>query len=106
MRYSLLIHFKGHEEDKDEDGNPKPVECHKPYEAANFVRYDGQCPRCLSTPLDLKLMGEIEQHKEHHYAPVGCHLCGAHVGTIKETPESIFGEDEDRRVLHGRYHVY
>ena len=103
MRYELLVHWDN--DGVDDDARVRhSVE--RPWQDAAFLRAEQHCPRCNVWPLDLMRFGEPEEVKGVTYAAVGCRDCKRHVGTVSATPSTLFGEDEDRAVLHGRPRVY
>ena len=63
------------------------------------------CPHCGDAPG--KVAGSGVTHHDHdtYYARGAMLCCGATVA-IETKTETIFGIDEDERVLHGRCRVY
>ena len=89
-----------------EDGSTKDVKATLPYKDANFVEIRGH--KCKSCAYDLIAQGQ-ETHTEDdrvHVAPAACANCGIIVGQLRVTPASLFGIEEDERVLNSRYRVY
>jgi hypothetical protein len=85
------------------------VDGHKatlPFEGADHVVVDGACPKCKGTPFTAK--GQHITHHDHdtYYAHAICCKCGAPVGQMKTVVSTIFGIEEDERVLFGRCRVY
>lgn len=66
---------------------------------------DCACPGC-SAPLRVLGSGrEIGGH-DYYRAKGFCASCRAYVGEIRAYVDTIFGLEEDERVLHGRPRVY
>lgn len=66
---------------------------------------EGDCPSCRAP---LRVVGKNKRTvDDRYYAADGhCEACLAHVGEIQAHPSTIFGIEEDERVLHGRPRVY
>lgn len=81
--------------------------CIMPYDGAEFVETKGPCPHCAVTPI--KTRGDDhEQSIEHDRitAPAYCFDCRGYVGKLLVVFSTIFGLEEDARVLGGRARVY
>ena len=66
----------------------------------------GQCPACNVRPFRI-MGGNLRRHDDRAYIANGrCVDCGEAVGYIYHRPSTIFGIEEDQRVLHGRARVY
>ena len=67
---------------------------------------EGQCPGCGVTPFLIKGTG-IHKHDERTMrAGSHCVACDDPVGYVYARVDTIFGLEEDRRVLAGRCRVY
>ena len=91
---------------------------HDGRETAPTLPYAG-CPhvlvvgfRCECAPdYDLLVSGfkgreRIEDDGTRVVSEVGCTRCKGSVGVLTVTFSTLFGAEEDRRVLHGRCRVY
>lgn len=78
-----------------------------PYDDAPHAEADTACPVCKA-PAPILVAGtgkRIVNDREVHAD--GYHLaCKAHLGLLVAKPDTLFGLEEDRRVLHGRPRVY
>jgi hypothetical protein len=100
------------------DGTRHPAKC--PYVDAEFVIVEGVCcPHETEAekklPEDKRTHGELfcvfgtAKHAEEHdtwAARAYCRACKQSVGTIRVKIKTIFGVEEDERVLNGRWRVY
>lgn len=78
-----------------------------PFAGADHVVIElSACPLCKGAA-PLKVKG-ANRHHDHdtHYADAIALCCGKPVGTIRVKVDTIFGIEEDRRVLNGRARVY
>jgi hypothetical protein len=77
--------------------------CKPPYPTAPFADVTGWTCKCGSS----RVQGR-DMHHDHdtHYATAHCAECGARVGRLAAKVDTIFGIDEDDRVLNGRPRVY
>jgi hypothetical protein len=66
----------------------------------------GACPGCKATPFRLK-GGRVETMDDRTIRS-GCRCvdCGDAVGYVYHRPATLFGIEEDQRVLNGRCRVY
>jgi hypothetical protein len=74
-------------------------------ENERWIDVNGCCPACKAK--ELRVIGEKARQEIGHdtvTAPALC--CGAKIGTVHVTLSTIFGLEEDERVLHGRPRVY
>ena len=66
---------------------------------------DGSCPYCGARPFQIS--GRNMVVKSHSYESAGyCVACHYYVGIIEAEPGTIFGIEEDERVLSGPWKVY
>lgn len=76
-------------------------------ECERWIDVHGGCPTCKAK--ELRFIGEKARQEIGHdtvTAPALALCCGAKVGVVTVTLSTIFGLDEDERVLHGRPRVY
>lgn len=76
-------------------------------EHERWIDVTGSCPSCEAD--SLRVIGDERQQDIGHdtvTAPALALCCGATVGTVRVTLGTIFGLEEDARVLHGRCRVY
>lgn len=68
---------------------------------------DAACPECKA-PAPLKVRGEGNhvEGRDTYAAKAVALCCGAEVGVIRARLSTIFGLEEDGRVLNGRARVY
>ena len=66
---------------------------------------DTECPFC-SKPLRVQGAGNRIGGRDYYSARGYCADCGQHVGEIRAYVSTIFGLEEDERVLNGRPRVY
>jgi hypothetical protein len=74
-----------------------------PYPGAAHVDTDATC--ACGEPLKVHGANTTTDH-DTITAPARCICCGAHVGTLTVTLDTLFGVEEDRAVLMGRCRVY
>ena len=102
MKVEVAFHEHG-----DNSEIEQVLEARRPYRDATFVYCDTQCKHCKASPVAVAgFQGTRVTQGEHTYEAAGCRDCRGHLGTIKVTLTSIFGEEEDRAVLNGRARVY
>lgn len=84
-----------------------------PFEGADHVVVGGvdKCPSCgreceKETPFKVRGTGNHPIDHDTFSANAVALCCGAWVGTIRVKVDTIFGIEEDRRVLNGRCRVY
>jgi hypothetical protein len=85
------------------DTDDKSIAAHIPFDGADHVLADEPCA-CGSH----KVMGRgnhIESH-DTYAAEAFCGACPARRATLRVTMSTIFGIEEDERVLNGRARVY
>jgi hypothetical protein len=72
----------------------------------NYVVVAGACPHCKTEPFNVRGKGINKTDRDSHYADGHCLKCDARVGTIRVKLDTIFGLEEDERVLNGPWKVY
>jgi hypothetical protein len=78
-----------------------------PHNQAAHVLIDTSCPKCkASPPLSVSGLGIRETTHDTYVATAKCNACGEVIGEIRACVDTIFGIEEDERVLHGRFRVY
>lgn len=76
-------------------------------ESERWIELDGRCPSCERQPL--KVIGDVHRQNVGTHAvtaPALALCCGQEIGTVRAEMATIFGLEEDERVLHGRCRVY
>lgn len=76
-----------------------------PYQGCQHVEVDGTCPSCGTKPWKAR-GGQPETGYDEYRAQAQCLSCDKIVGTMIVKVSTIFGIEEDDRVLSGRYRVY
>ena len=74
-------------------------------ENSNYVTID-RCPNCRAEPCDVQGTGITHHDHDTHYAAAVALCCRQRIGTLEACVDTIFGIDEDERVLNGRPRVY
>jgi len=59
------------------------------------------CRACKATPLFVRGRGKRIGGRDYYEATACCERCGEQVGTIRAFVQTIFGLEEDERVIHG-----
>lgn len=89
------------------DGAKRPIST--PFEGADHAVLEGAttCPACGS-PAPVKLAGDGRRVAGHDAWEADAYAlcCRERVGTIRAEASTIFGVEEDERVLNGRARVY
>lgn len=96
----MKVHVKLH--------NGRTAICTQPYEGSDHVLAAGLQCGC-SRDLTLQLAGGVTTEHDGGRtvtAPAYCTRCHGHVGKLVVKLGTLFGPDEDRRVLQGRCRVY
>lgn len=89
----------------DEDAPARAARC--PYFNADHVIVEGACPVCKATPFSAGgVKGTMARGHDTFEARAGCLVCGVVSGKLVVKVDTIFGIEEDERVLHGRARVY
>lgn len=76
-------------------------------ESERWIDVAGRCPSCLVA--EFRVIGDVQRQKvgrDTVTAPALALCCAAEVGTVRVELSTIFGLEEDERVLHGRARVY
>ncbi|HEX6051790.1 MAG TPA: hypothetical protein VFZ21_21125 [Gemmatimonadaceae bacterium] len=67
----------------------------------------GSCPGCCTKPFEVRGGGPQRLPDDRTIRSGGrCVACGEAVGYLFAQPDTLFGLEEDERVLHGRPRVY
>lgn len=67
----------------------------------------GECPGCGATPFCVQGSSPRRMPDDRTIRSGGrCVSCGDAVGYLYAQPDTIFGLEEDERVMHGRARVY
>ena len=92
------------------DGEGRKLVAKQPHENADRVIVEnGACPKCKLAPLVCRGRGmTIDPNASHdtYRADATCCGCDAPVGVLRVKVSTIFGIEEDERVLNGRCRVY
>lgn len=77
----------------------------------DHVVVSGSCPHCEAEPFDAKPFnvrgkGITKTDRDSYYADGYCLKCDERVGMIRVKVDTIFGVEEDERVLNGPWKVY
>jgi hypothetical protein len=71
------------------------------------ARLAAQCPLCGAEPCDVVGTGMTIGSDDRHYRASAVALCcDRPLGELRAYPDTLFGLEEDERVLHGRPRVY
>jgi hypothetical protein len=98
MSYRVTLHFDGRTY-KPAGGNPKPGQ--------DSVRFNVGCPHCKTpSPIDVRGKGIRSHDHDTYYADAEHIGCGGSLGQMRVKVDTIFGIEEDERVLNGRCRVY
>lgn len=95
----------------------KPTEgarlnCSVPFDGCAFVTAPGRCPACgIQEEQDGRfnlqgVPGAMRKTHDEYIAPARCVACQANIGEITLKVNTIFGIEEDERVLGGQARVY
>ena len=66
----------------------------------------GLCEKCKLTPLVVRGQGINRHDHDTYYADAVCVGCGEAAGELQTKISTVFGIEEDERVLFGRCRVY
>lgn len=99
---------------KPPDEKPHRRKCVVPYEGAKHVLADGCCPLCLVDEAGFgrrvfKIAGgnpSASADDRAWEATAVCLGCRKIVGTLRVETDTLFGVQEDERVLNGPWRVY
>jgi hypothetical protein len=79
----------------------------RPCDSGRYGLVDGACPGCGANPFLIAGTGAHRQSDDRTLRAGGrCVKCGDAVGYIYATTNTLFGLEEDERVLNGRARVY
>lgn len=88
------------------DGGTR-IEAQVPFHGATRVEVGTPCPSCeREAPLKLVGKGTPERGHDTYTCRAEALCCGATLGKLIVTMSTIFGLEEDERVLNGRCRVY
>lgn len=89
-----------------EDGDVAArIACRLPFADASHVVLDAPCPSCGAGHCTLR--GRDQHHSHNTYLAIAvAQCCDKPVGRLEVTVETLFGIEEDRRVLNGPWRVY
>lgn len=89
----------------DQGGKRTPAAL--PYDGADHVVVERACPNgeCRDTPMKVRARESLTNH-DIIVGVAFCLCCKRAVGTLEVKVSTIFGVEEDRRVLNGRVRVY
>lgn len=76
-------------------------------EHERWIDVAGRCPECKADVL--RVIGDKRRQDIGHdtvTAPALATCCGSTIGKVRVELDTIFGLEEDERVLHGRCRVY
>ncbi len=76
-------------------------------ENEKWIDVEGRCPTCDRG--EFRVIGDIKRQRVGSHevtAPALALCCGAEVGAVLVEMDTIFGLEEDERVLNGRCRVY
>lgn len=78
-----------------------------PFAGAAYVVVDGVCPHCKAEPFNVAgVKGTLVRGHDTYTADAGCVGCNVPTGKLVITVNTLFGIEEDERVLNGRCRVY
>ena len=81
--------------------------CKVPFEGADHAVAEGYCPHCMVTPLKVAgVKGTMAKGHDTYTSDGGCLACNTVLGKLVVTVNTLFGIEEDERVLAGRCRVY
>jgi len=80
--------------------------CEHLYADAEYVVPTGECPQCKAKPWAVSGGTPVVQGHDTQTAPAWTRCCGKPAGSLVVTVSTLFGIEEDERVLHGRCRVY
>jgi hypothetical protein len=87
--------------------NGKVLSCCAPHAACAHVEADVDCHGCeRKGPLEIVGTGNVVRGFDTYTTQAKTLCCGAVLGELRVTVSTIFGIEEDERVLNGRARVY
>lgn len=75
-------------------------------QAGDHVVVTGKCHHCGAEPFKVRGKGISSNDRDAYYADGHCVACDNFVGTIRAKVDTLFGIEEDERVLAGPWKVY
>lgn len=76
------------------------------FHCAEYGLFEGACFKCGTVPFKVQGGNMRVDDFDTYAADAVCVSCRDRVGTIRAQVSTIFGIEEDTRVLHGRPRVY
>jgi hypothetical protein len=88
--------------------NDKRRSAKEPFPDAGHLVCEGSCPLCKAEPLKVAGLagGKRYESRDTIACNAYCLGCKEQVGTIRVVVSTIFGIEEDERVLNGPWKVY
>jgi len=83
-------------------GEPRKVETN----AESHLVVRGACPKCAHEPFCVAGSGRHIGGRDFYVSDAVCLECRERVGEIQVKVETIFGLEEDERMLNGPWRVY
>jgi hypothetical protein len=78
-----------------------------PHAEADHCVVEGACPHCGATPFKAAgVRGSMTKGHDRYTSDAGCVGCKVVTGKLVVVVNTIFGIEEDERVLRGRCRVY
>ncbi len=100
MSQTIKLHFRA-----PFTGNVRT--CKAPFVGAEHVVAGGECPHCNEPDLKVAgVKGTMVRGHDTYTADAGCIMCNTVLGKLIVTVNTLFGIEEDERVLNGRCRVY
>ena len=95
-------------------GDGRKLAAKLPYESADHVVVEALTCKCefgREDPTDfgglrVRGTGKSIESRDTWRADAQCVSCGVHVGVLRVKMDTIFGIEEDERVMHGPWRVY
>ena len=78
----------------------------RPFPECEYVEVPGEAPHCDGITLQVKGDGDVVTGYDTYTVDALCARCKEPVGILVTTVKTLFGIEEDRRVLNGRCRVY
>lgn len=77
-----------------------------PFDGADHAVAPGSCPKCNAEPFKVAGRSMLIAERDEYHADGFCLACEARVGTLIAVVPTLFGLEEDERVLNSRCRVY
>ena len=78
-----------------------------PFDGADHCIVEGECPHCHAAPFKAAgVRGSMVRGHDTYTSHAGCVGCKVVTGRLVVTVDTLFGIEEDERVLNGRCRVY